>query len=196
MFYLSWFQYSSYYYKSNVKKYIIPSTTDQLTTDTLTTTKKESSSPFWNLAKLEEQIKNFKFKMKQKAKEEKDENKYVVPDGMIEILNKLDRIVHIDLKGAPPKPEYFKEFIPLIKKYGATGILLEYEDMFPYTGVLKVVRHGNAYSKADIKLILKLAKDNDLTVMPLVQTYGHLEWLLKHKNFAHLREEPEYPQGK
>ena len=113
---------------------------------------------------------------------------------MIKILSKLERIVHIDLKGAPPKPEYFKEFLPMIKKFGATGIILEYEDMFPYTGKLEVVRHGNAYSKEDVKSILKLAKDNNLTVMPLVQTYGHLEWLLKHKNFAHLREDPQFPQ--
>ena len=41
---------------------------------------------------------------------------------------------------------------------------------------------------------MKLSKDNNLTVMPLVQTYGHLEWLLKHKDFAHLRENPEFPQ--
>ena len=115
-------------------------------------------------------------------------------DKMLEILNKLERIIHIDLKGAPPKPEYFKEFIPLIKKYGATGILIEYEDMFPYTGRLEVVKHGNAYSKDDVKMILQLAKDNNLSVMPLVQTYGHLEWLLKHKNFSHLRENPEFPQ--
>jgi hexosaminidase len=113
---------------------------------------------------------------------------------MLYILNKLERLVHIDLKGAPPKPDYFKEFLPLIKKYGATGVILEYEDMFPYTGRLSVVKHGNAYSKDDIKLILKLAKDNNLTVMPLVQTYGHLEWILKHKDFAHLRENPEFPQ--
>ena len=114
---------------------------------------------------------------------------------MLPILSKLERLVHIDLKGAPPKPDYFKEFLPLIKKYGATGVILEYEDMFPYTGRLSVVKHGNAYSKDDIKLILKLAKDNNLTVMPLVQTYGHLEWVLKHKDFAHLRENPEFPQG-
>lgn len=34
------------------------------------------------------------------------------------------RIVHLDLKGAPPILPYFKKFFPLIKIMGATGILL------------------------------------------------------------------------
>ena len=143
----------------------------------------------YNAALFEKYMRYFK-----KNNQKIEEPEVVIPDGMLEILNKLERIIHIDLKGAPPKPEYFKEFIPLIKKYGATGILIEYEDMFPYTGRLEVVKHGNAYSKDDVKMILQLAKDNNLSVMPLVQTYGHLEWLLKHKNFAHLREHPEFPQ--
>ncbi len=50
-------------------------------------------------------------------------------------LKKLERIVHIDLKGAQPKVQYFKDFFKLIRDFGATGILLEYEDVFPYTGI-------------------------------------------------------------
>lgn len=34
------------------------------------------------------------------------------------------RIVHFDLKGAPPKISYFKRLFPLIKTMGATGILM------------------------------------------------------------------------
>lgn len=107
---------------------------------------------------------------------------------------KLERIVHIDLKGAPPKVDYFKSFFPLIKKFGATGILIEYEDTFPFKGQLADARYGYAYSDEDIELIKKLARDNQLKLIPLVQTYGHLEWLLKLKKFAHLREHSEYPQ--
>ena len=98
------------------------------------------------------------------------------------------------MKGAPPKSSYFEKFIPFLKQNGAHGILLEYEDMFPFEGQLKEARHGLAYTLKEVEQINKLAKDNGLYVIPLVQTYGHLEWLLKVKKFAHLRENSEYPQ--
>ena len=46
----------------------------------------------------------------------------------------------------------------------------------------------------EIKHIKKQADSNGLYIIPLVQTYGHLEWVLKLKKFAHLRDAAEYPQ--
>ena len=46
-------------------------------------------------------------------------------------------MVHLDLKGAPPKISYFKATFPLMRQAGATHILLEYEDMFPFWGDIK-----------------------------------------------------------
>lgn len=109
-------------------------------------------------------------------------------------LKNLERVVHIDLKGAPPKPDYFKSFIPFLKQNGATGILLEYEDTFPWEGRLSEAKNGRAYTLEDIKMIKDLAKQNNLYIIPLVQTYGHLEWLLKLKSFSHLREASDFPQ--
>ncbi|XP_057668899.1 hexosaminidase D-like [Diorhabda carinulata] len=105
------------------------------------------------------------------------------------------RIVHLDLKGAPPLISYFRRFFPLIQSMGATGILLEYEDMFPFSGHLKNISAKNAYSVENIKEILNLAENSQLEVIPLVQTFGHLEFALKHAEFAYLREVGGSPQA-
>lgn len=105
-----------------------------------------------------------------------------------------ERIVHLDLKGAAPKVAYLKRFFALLNKLGATGILLEYEDVFPWNGELSGNRNGNAYSLEDVRMIIKMAKDNQLKIIPLIQTWGHMEWLLKSAKFSKLREAPKYPQ--
>lgn len=104
------------------------------------------------------------------------------------------RIVHLDLKGAPPQLYYFEKFFAMIQKLGATGILIEYEDMFPYSGDLAITRSGQAYSDKDIRQIVVWAKEYGLEVIPLVQTFGHLEWILKHEKFAKYREVDRYAQ--
>ncbi|CAF0850192.1 unnamed protein product [Rotaria sp. Silwood1] len=106
----------------------------------------------------------------------------------------LERLVHLDLKGAAPKIDYYEKLFPFLKQLGATGLLIEYEDMFPFTNRLAVIKHGIAYSHNDIQKILQLAEMNGLKVMPLLQVYGHLEYVLKLKEFIHLREDIRYPQ--
>ena len=86
-----------------------------------------------------------------------------------------------------------EDFFKLIKSLGATGIIIEYEDVFPYTGRLAEAVNGEHYTLEDINFIKKKASENNLFIMPLVQTYGHLEWLLKLKSFAHLREHEDHP---
>ncbi|EAA08649.6 AGAP004270-PA [Anopheles gambiae str. PEST] len=105
------------------------------------------------------------------------------------------RLVHFDLKGAPPKVSYLRRLMPILKTLGATGILLEYEDMFPYGGSLLPLAARNAYNRDEILELLKSAFALGLTVIPLVQTFGHLEYALKLKEFAHLRETEDSPQA-
>ncbi|KAG9350362.1 hypothetical protein JZ751_026717 [Albula glossodonta] len=100
------------------------------------------------------------------------------------------KIVHLDLKGAPPRISYMQKLFPLLARMGADGLLVEYEDMFPYEGelnILQAIDHP-PYSREDIKSIQDMAKASGLEVIPLVQTFGHLEFVLKHKAFLELRE--------
>lgn len=59
-------------------------------------------------------------------------------------LFKGHKIVHLDLKGAPPRMSYYNYLFPLLRKLGATGILVEYEDMFPFTDSIEDIHAGNS----------------------------------------------------
>ncbi|KAH8311568.1 hypothetical protein KR044_006961 [Drosophila immigrans] len=107
-----------------------------------------------------------------------------------------ERLVHLDLKGAPPKLSFLKQLLPVLRALGATGLLIEYEDMFPYSGALQPLAAHNAYKESELKDFLESAwVEHGLSVMPLVQTFGHLEYTLKLQEFEQLRELPESPQS-
>lgn len=53
------------------------------------------------------------------------------------------------------------QLLDVVSDLGATGVVIEWEDMFPFSGRLEVIRNGNAYSVQDIVDIL------DQYVMPL-----------------------------
>ncbi|XP_051926697.1 hexosaminidase D [Hippocampus zosterae] len=100
------------------------------------------------------------------------------------------KVIHLDLKGAPPKVEYIYQLIECFSRLGADGLLVEYEDMFPYEGELKLLQATSqpAYSRDQILAIQKVAKSKDMEIIPLVQTFGHLEFVLKHRPMWSLRE--------
>jgi hypothetical protein len=50
------------------------------------------------------------------------------------------------LKGAAPKLSYLKELLPLLSSSGATDLLIEYEDIFPYWGPLHNISATIGYS--------------------------------------------------
>eukprot|EP00002_Diphylleia_rotans_P033474 TRINITY_DN7119_c0_g1_i1.p1 TRINITY_DN7119_c0_g1~~TRINITY_DN7119_c0_g1_i1.p1 ORF type:complete len:537 (+),score=88.46 TRINITY_DN7119_c0_g1_i1:314-1924(+) len=100
----------------------------------------------------------------------------------------IEAFVHIDFKGAPPKMDYLKSLLPCMKSWGATGLLLEWEDMLPYRGQFEVLRSKNHYKEEEVLSLLESARELQLRVIPLIQTFGHLEFMLKHPEFSELRE--------
>ncbi|XP_028416739.1 hexosaminidase D-like [Dendronephthya gigantea] len=99
----------------------------------------------------------------------------------------FNKLVHLDLKGSAPKMDYILKLLSFFKSWGATGLLVEYEDMFPYDGEISVLKSHYAYSLNEITMFLKEVQAQQLLLVPLVQTFGHMEFVLKHPKFAHLR---------
>lgn len=53
--------------------------------------------------------------------------------------------------------------------------------------------HRFAYTKSDVHLIVRSAKKHQLELIPLIQTFGHLEWILKLEEWKFYRDNPNLP---
>ncbi|XP_039290937.1 hexosaminidase D isoform X2 [Nilaparvata lugens] len=108
-------------------------------------------------------------------------------------------LIHLDLKRSPIKIDYLEKFFQKIRECGANGLLVEWEDTFPYSGHLEDIgsakSSSKAYSVEEVGRIVELAKNYELNLIPLVQTFGHLEFVLKHTKWMHLREKENYPSS-
>ncbi|CAH2106053.1 unnamed protein product [Euphydryas editha] len=111
----------------------------------------------------------------------------------------MHKIVHLDLKGAPLKIPFLEQVLKTAKTWGCTGVLLEWEDTFPYTGdLVNIGSIGGSsgdemYSMEEVHHILWFIKNIGLEPIHLIQTIGHMEFVLKHPAFHDLREEPKTP---
>ncbi|XP_014288128.1 hexosaminidase D isoform X2 [Halyomorpha halys] len=103
------------------------------------------------------------------------------------------RVFHLDLKGAPPNLDYLRRLLPLLAASGCDTLLIEYEDMFPYWDSLVNISAKNAYKRQDIRKLLSWTHDLGMQVIPLIQTFGHMEHVLKLNDWKHLRELPDFP---
>ncbi len=95
--------------------------------------------------------------------------------------------IHLDLKGMMPGLPGMRRWVEYIARLGFGGIVFEYEDRLPLQSLPGL--HRPVLEMAEWRDLWELCAGLGLEVVPLVQTQGHLEWVLKHPQYAHLREE-------
>lgn len=94
--------------------------------------------------------------------------------------------LHLDLKGTIPSAAKLLAWIDWFTECGFNGIVFEYEDRIDWPCWPGVFRPG--YNRDEWREIHSRCRKNGLEIVPLIQTHGHLEWLLKHEPYAYLRE--------
>lgn len=97
------------------------------------------------------------------------------------------RGVHLDLKGVPPTFERLLSLLDLVKAARYDLLLVEWEDMFPWT-VDERFRCETAYTAEQVRRLADEAGRRGLEIVPLVQCLGHMETVLALPEYAHLRE--------
>ena len=73
-------------------------------------------------------------------------------------------------------------------------ILMEFGNRFPFEGQHEVVASPSALTRGELREFVARAGELGITIIPLLQSLGHLGYLLKHDQYADVREEDEVRQ--
>ena len=86
--------------------------------------------------------------------------------------------LHLDLKGMQFQPEYGDQFLDDAASLGINSLLVEYEDVFPFSDIDIATDKASVWPRAQLDKFLARAKELEIEVVPLQQCLGHLEYLL------------------
>jgi len=97
------------------------------------------------------------------------------------------RGIHLDLKYFMHRIDYLThEWLPELHRCRINTLLLEYEDKFPFSRYPELVAPG-AFTPEELRTFLAKARGLGIRVVPLFQTLGHWEFILRHERFRPLR---------
>jgi len=99
------------------------------------------------------------------------------------------RAVHYDTKHHQDKKEYVKSFIRTLSHYKINMLVWEWEDKFAYPSHPEIGAPG-AFTMEEMQEFTRYARKYHVQIVPLVQGLGHVSFILKWPQHAHLREIP------
>ncbi|WP_256984443.1 MULTISPECIES: glycoside hydrolase family 3 N-terminal domain-containing protein [Paenibacillus] len=116
------------------------------------------------------------------------------PDGVIPAVCITDwpdtplRAMNFDLRQTFSKPELLTEYLAEFARYKTNAILIEYEDKFPFRTYPEFTHPRHALSLSQLEELKRNAHEHFIEIIPLQQSFGHLEYVLRHEGWRHLRE--------
>lgn len=99
-------------------------------------------------------------------------------------------IFHIDCNFARYRTDYLRRWLHRLAALGYDAVLWELEDKVQWDTCPECV-WPEAMSKAEFRSLLAEARGLGMTNIPLLQTIGHGEYVLKHEPYVAWRENPE-----
>ncbi len=99
------------------------------------------------------------------------------------------RAAHYDTKHHQDNRAFVESFIRDLSRYKVNMLIWEWEDKFDYPSHPEIGAPG-AFTMKEMQELTLYAKQFHIQIVPLVQGLGHVSFILKWPQFAHLREVP------
>ncbi len=97
------------------------------------------------------------------------------------------RSVHFDTKHHLDHINYYYESIDRLARYKINAITWEFEDKLSYQ-THPLIGAPQAISIDEMAALTRYARERHIEITPLVQGLGHATFILKHQEYAYLRE--------
>ena len=98
---------------------------------------------------------------------------------------------YLDLRTVYPTFEHIVQYVEELARYKINTLIVEYEDKLPFRK-LPFLRHPDlALTPEQHERLLETAHANFVEIIPKQQSFGHLEYILKHPAYIGLRETPD-----
>ncbi|WPU96367.1 beta-N-acetylhexosaminidase [Mucilaginibacter sabulilitoris] len=95
---------------------------------------------------------------------------------------------HLDMRIQVMKPAALKTFVKKLSNDGINTIIMEWEGSYPF---LKepLIANRYAYTRQEVKDFIAYCNSLHVQVIPLQQSFGHVEYILRNDRYAALRED-------
>lgn len=99
------------------------------------------------------------------------------------------RAFHLDLRIQVMKMPALKTFALKLSKGGINTLIMEWEASYPYAKQHAIIANRYHYTVEEIKSFVAYCSSIGIDVIPLQQSFGHVEYILKNYRYADLRED-------
>ena len=114
---------------------------------------------------------------------------YSLPEGTITDWPDLElRILHWDTKHHQDRIETLKRFLDQSAYFKANAVAFEIEDKYEFPSH-PVIGAPGAFTKEEMHELTAYARERYIQLIPMVQAPSHMAYVLKHKEFAHLKSD-------
>lgn len=98
------------------------------------------------------------------------------------------RAIHLDLRSQVMKMQALMNLAENFSNNGINTIIMEWEDTFPYKSPHSIISGKYSYTRDEIVGFITYCSNMGIDVIPLQQTFGHVEYILRYDKYQRLSE--------